>query len=657
MKYGEYLREHLTSEWSSQYISYDYMKELLIDAFSKASQLNENSLRQQFFIEIDQDFFKVCEKEAIKINTFFAEKLAEALLRFEPLKTELIYIKHNHRITNKIYPRNDVERNHFDKRKRHRKINDLKLAFSEFYLMLILLQNYQTLNFTGFRKILKKHDKLFETTRGNQWRNVHIDSAPFYTSKRIEQLMNDVEILFTNELESGDRTRAMQRLRVPPLEEKQSKTVSFRIGIFTGMLCLLIPSMIIVGIILHKNESIEIFDWHAVVHLYRSTFLIILNIIFFALNVYGWSKSGVNHVLIFELDPRNHLTYQKYLELGFCLLVIWCLSVNAYILSSYLKFQPFIQPLILILFLFVFLINPIRIFYFQSRFWLLKKFLRILCSPFVHVNFSDFWLADQLCSIELIFFDIEYFICFYLYDTKWTQLNNQRSLFCSGWTQICFQVIFLLLPSWFRFLQCLRRYRDTKHRFPHLVNAGKYASSFFVIIMNGFRRGYALKYQNNRYSNPFLYLWILTSLISSTYKLIWDFKMDWGFCQRKMGKNKYLREQIIYSSKSFYYFTIIENILFRFIWIINIFIHFDSFSAEYSDFIGFIFAFIELIRRFLWNYFRLENEHLNNCGQFRAVRDISIKPTLIEHRNNTQCQSTCIEMEEIVNEINTILTK
>lgn len=41
-----------------------------------------------------------------------------------------------------------------------RKLHDLKLAFSEFYLSLILLQNYQTLNFTGFRKILKKHDKV-----------------------------------------------------------------------------------------------------------------------------------------------------------------------------------------------------------------------------------------------------------------------------------------------------------------------------------------------------------------------------------------------------------------------------------------------------------------------------------------------------------------
>ena len=57
-----------------------------------------------------------------------------------------------------------------NQRIQYRKRNDLKLAFSEFYLMLVLLQNYQTLNFTGFRKILKKHDKLFQTNRGERWR-------------------------------------------------------------------------------------------------------------------------------------------------------------------------------------------------------------------------------------------------------------------------------------------------------------------------------------------------------------------------------------------------------------------------------------------------------------------------------------------------------
>lgn len=45
-----------------------------------------------------------------------------------------------------------------------------------------------------------------------------------------------------------------------------------------------------------------------------------------------------------------------------------------------------------------------------------------------------------------------------------------------------------------------------------------------------------------------------------------------------------------------------------------------------GDLILSILAPVEVFRRFIWNYFRLENEHLNNCGNFRAVRDISVAP-------------------------------
>ena len=45
-----------------------------------------------------------------------------------------------------------------------------------------------------------------------------------------------------------------------------------------------------------------------------------------------------------------------------------------------------------------------------------------------------------------------------------------------------------------------------------------------------------------------------------------------------------------------------------------------------SDLIFSLLAPLEVFRRFIWNYFRLENEHLNNCGNFRAVRDISVAP-------------------------------
>jgi len=48
--------------------------------------------------------------------------------------------------------------------------------------------------------------------------------------------------------------------------------------------------------------------------MYRGMFLVILFILLLGINTYGWRSSGVNHVLIFELDPRNHLSHQELLE-------------------------------------------------------------------------------------------------------------------------------------------------------------------------------------------------------------------------------------------------------------------------------------------------------------------------------------------------------
>lgn len=85
-----------------------------------------------------------------------SEKLAEAMRKFSTLKSELDLLS-NTAIKMKDYGKK------FESNKLNlpqRKVQELKLAFSEFYLSLILLQNYQNLNYTGFKKILKKHDKV-----------------------------------------------------------------------------------------------------------------------------------------------------------------------------------------------------------------------------------------------------------------------------------------------------------------------------------------------------------------------------------------------------------------------------------------------------------------------------------------------------------------
>lgn len=47
-----------------------------------------------------------------------------------------------------------------------------------------------------------------------------------------------------------------------------------------------------------------------------------------------YRSSGVNHVLIFELDPRNHLSEQHLMELAAIFGVIWTISVLLFFYSG-----------------------------------------------------------------------------------------------------------------------------------------------------------------------------------------------------------------------------------------------------------------------------------------------------------------------------------
>lgn len=62
-----------------------------------------------------------------------------------------------------------------------------------------------------------------------------------------------------------------------------------------------------------------------------------------------------------------------------------------------------------------------------------------------------------------------------------------------------------------------------------------------------FRILFAEKYPEEE-SNVFFYLWISASVFSSLYSYIWDIKMDWGLFDRNAGENRFLREEIVYSS-------------------------------------------------------------------------------------------------------------
>uniref|UniRef100_A0A3Q3E3U4 Xenotropic and polytropic retrovirus receptor 1 n=1 Tax=Labrus bergylta TaxID=56723 RepID=A0A3Q3E3U4_9LABR len=564
MKFTEHLSAHITPEWRKQYIQYEAFKEMLYAAQDQAPsiEVTDEDTVKRYYAKFEEKFFQACEKELAKINTFYSEKLAEAQRRFATLQNELQSSLDAQRETwaneRGLRKRKTVFALSQQERCKHRNIKDLQLAFSEFYLSLILLQNYQNLNFTGFRKILKKHDKILETSRGADWRVAHVEVAPFYTCKKITQLISETEALVTTELEGGDRQRAMKRLRVPPLGAAQPAPAwtTFRVGLYCGVFLVLVVTVVITAVVI-KQDNV----W-PMVRIYRGGFLLIEFLFLLGINTYGWRQAGVNHVLIFELNPRNNLSHQHLFEIAGLLGVLWCVSLLCCLFSHNILVPMQANPLALYGLFFLFFINPFKTCYYKSRFWLLKLLFRVVTAPFHRVGFADFWLADQLNSLVVVLMDLEYMICFYSFELDWKKHDG-------------------------------------------LINSAA---------------------ENHADTQIFLYLYVSCLLVSSCYTLVWDLKMDWGLFDRNAGENTFLREEIVYPHKAYYYSAIVEDVLLRFSWTLTVSLSTVTGLHGISDILATVLAPMEVFRRFVWNFFRLENEHLNNCGEFRAVRDISVAP-------------------------------
>lgn len=194
-----------------------------------------------------------------------------------------------------------------------RKKENLKLLLSEFYLNVCLLQNFQQLNHTGFRKILKKHDKVTQSTRGKQFFKEQVCENYFWKTPEITRLIATTEGLMIEKLEDGNRRKAMNRLRVPPLESKdvRSHWATLRAGWFMGVIFVSI-FVVILGIVFRPADS-----WEHVTPTIRGLRVgLLLTIWFygFAINTFEWRRSGVNNVLIFAFNPRDYLNFVQLFE-------------------------------------------------------------------------------------------------------------------------------------------------------------------------------------------------------------------------------------------------------------------------------------------------------------------------------------------------------
>ncbi|XP_022232919.2 xenotropic and polytropic retrovirus receptor 1 homolog [Drosophila obscura] len=533
MKFGQTLERHLVNEWREQYVNYELLKEMIKMGVDEAPDFHDYPLvlLHEYYERVNYEFFAACATEIVKVQLFFEEKLAASHRKQESFRATLADVREAggaggagrqfHMRYPTLLPTQPQS------------IPQLRNAYSEFYLSLILLQNYQTLNQTAFRKICKKYDKNFRSSEGQLWYKTVVERSPFTDQNDLRNLMNEVEELYTQYLTQGDRSKAMTKLRVPPLGQPPNPCRVFFAGLFLG---LFFVAAIMAGIsyfFLDVDATFRVLF----AHLYRGPFIFICYYFLVAMNLFIWQHVGINYVLIFELNPRKHLTPTAVLQIASTLASGWMLCALAFLHHEIIEVaKPYYFPLIWLGMVLLLVLNPFPILEYSARKWLLACLIRILAAPFLYVTFADFWLCEQMTSLTLCLVD-HYMLCRFCV-RYYANLGNHFDF------EPDFGVALLrMLPAWLRVCQCLRRYREgTSKSFWYGLNALKYSLTIVMVAFSTIQMQTNAKYQSF-FDNPWTYGYIISAFCCTIYQSYWDLRNDFGLFD---SEHKPLREKLVY---------------------------------------------------------------------------------------------------------------
>ncbi|CAL0318130.1 unnamed protein product [Lupinus luteus] len=499
---------------------------------------------------------------------------------------------------------------HVNKTKLHHAEKMIKGGFIELYKGLGYLKVYRNLNMLAFLKILKKFDKVTSKQILPIYLKV-VESSYFNSSDKVMKLADEVEELFIKNFAEDNRRKAMKYLRTS--QAKESHAITFFIGLFTGCLLALLAGYVIMAHVTHlyrpQQHSIYMETVYPVLSMFS---LMFLHFFLYGCNILAWRKTRINYSFIFELIPTKDLKYRDIFLICTMAMtaVVGVMLLHLTLLTkqyTYAQVQG-IPGLLLLVFLLM-LVCPFNIIYRSSRYHFLCMIRNIILSPLYKVAMLDFFMADQLCSQVPMLRNLEYVACYYITGSYKTQ-DYGYCMRTKHYRDLAYAVSFL--PYYWRAMQCARRWFD-EGQTSHLVNLGKYVSAMLAA-------GAKVAYEKDG-SVAWLCLVVIMSSSATMYQLYWDFVKDWGLFQIN-SKNPWLRNELMLSRKAIYYFSMGLNLILRLAWLQTV-IHSSFENVDYRV-TSLSLAALEVIRRGLWNFFRLENEHLNNAGKFRAVKTVPL---------------------------------
>ncbi|KAF7809095.1 phosphate transporter PHO1-like protein 10-like [Senna tora] len=506
---------------------------------------------------------------------------------------------------------NFVEEESGFRKEEMRKVEEqLRLVFIEFYQKLLHLKDYSYMNLSAFSKIMEKYEKITTRAASRAYMRV-VDNSYIGTSDEVAFLLERVESTFIKYFSHSNHQKGRKLLRTRETREKHS--ITFFTGFFSGCFVALLVATILRIIsqkLMKKKEGT--FYMTNIFPLYSIFGYITLHMLMYAANTYFWKRYRVNYPFIFGFKPGTELGYREnfLLSTGLAVLALLGFLVNLQLEIDRTprshRTAAELVPLSLVILVLLITFCPFNIIFRSSRFFFIRCLFRCICAPFYPVTLPDFFLADQLTSQVQTFRNFELYICYYGLGEH--SRRQQKCEIRGVYNTLSF--IIGLIPYWFRLAQCMRQFYEERD-IVRALNGVTYLSTILAFVIRTafeLKKGMTLKL-----------LALITSAIAAMQGLYWDIVMDWGLLRRH-SKNPYLRDKLVIPHKSVYFIAMALDVVLRIFWMQSVLqLNWRSLRKVAMTT---VVACLEIIRRGIWNFFRIENEYLNNVGKYRPFKSV-----------------------------------
>jgi hypothetical protein len=611
---------HVIGRWRQNYISYDGLRSVYKEIKNSSSPKDPTLLELAFHMEIKR------VNEFVDVTLLgISHHLDEARADIEELMATKMST-HGGDVVKAKETKKSKKGNHDDdddEMNAKEKIMDQMIR--EVYEDCTQIAAFVDLNLFAIDKVAKKFRKLCpkpaEQVSGRDEVDVWAKYESFIAYREmVEKVENIKEVtqrcegLYCTAFRSTYPELAHAELHFRKDKHQQLKQNRIWLGVKLGIIACLVAFLIIVtteegsdSAVLFLNPAVYVFTTIGTILLYR---------LLWAYNVWLWKETHVNYsdLLKLGITQPNPLSLLEDTSMFF---MLYCINLTMFVQLGVRYAESIwinVLPLALVVTTLAFVLKHSTAFIHGRRLestgslFDRDTWVRCFTTPFVPVTFRDNFAADILTSFTKPMSDGVHGLCwiasgsFLKHDQQITNYGSSYLQCNSEAVAQVASVYIVILPILIRFLQCSRDMYDKGTWYPQLLNAMKYLSAMAVIL-------YGLK--GDKSSSTYYALIVFSAI----YKWLWDVIMDWDllYVFRMYPKNwMLLRKDLLYSPPLIYYVAIFMDLVLRFVWMISLAPTGSGMAVLNTSQFNFFFGSLEILRRAMWNHFRMEYEHLKH---------------------------------------------